>query len=77
VTVLARNGELAEAATKALMVGGRAQFGAICAAMGVADALLITTSGELVTTPGMAARLRRDNGQMPVLDWPGTESGDL
>jgi thiamine biosynthesis lipoprotein len=77
VTVLARNGELAEAATKALMVGGRAQFGSICAAMGVADALLITTAGELVTTPGMAARLRRDNGQVPVLDWPGAESGDL
>ena len=80
VTVLAADAELAEAATKALMVGGREQFTAICAAMGLTHALLITTTGELLTTPGMAARLQRDNGgRLPVLDWPGeaVEGADL
>lgn len=71
VTVLAPDAELAEAATKALMVGGKGQFHAVCAAMGLTHALLITTAGELLTTPAMAERLQRDNGgQLPVIDWP-------
>ena len=71
VTVLAGDAELAEAATKALMVAGPARFSETCAALGISDALLITTTGELLTTPGMAVRLRRDNdGRLPVVDWP-------
>ncbi len=62
VTALAMDGELADAATTALMVAGPARFRGISAALGIVDALLVTTSGELLTTPGMAARLRRDNG---------------
>lgn len=71
-TVLAPDAELAEAATKALMVGGSEQFTAICAALGLTHALLITTTGELLATPAMTERLQRDNGgRLPVIDWPG------
>lgn len=70
-TVLAADAELAEAATKALMVGGSDQFSAICGALGLTHALLITTRGELLATPAMRERLLRDNGgRLPVLDWP-------
>jgi len=70
-TVLTTDAELAEAATKALMVGGKGQFDAVCAAMGLTHALLITTRGELLATPAMAERLQRDNeGRLPVIDWP-------
>jgi len=68
VTVLARDGELADAASTALMVAGPTRFRAVVESLGIVDALLITTTGELVTTPGMAARLRRDNGgRLPEL----------
>ncbi len=68
VTALAMDGELADAATTALMVAGPTRFRGVSAALGIVDALLITTSGELLTTPGMAARLRRDNnGRLPDL----------
>jgi thiamine biosynthesis lipoprotein len=71
-TVLAPDAELAEAATKALMVGGREQFGVICAAMGLTHALIVTTAGELLATPAMTERLLRDNGgRLPAIDWPG------
>ena len=71
MTVLAPDAELAEAATKALMVGGTARFSETCAALGISDALLITTTGALLATPGMTARLRHDNdGRLPVVDWP-------
>ncbi|MEO8444296.1 MAG: FAD:protein FMN transferase [Gammaproteobacteria bacterium] len=66
VTVVAGDAELADAASTALMVAGPRRFEALCAALQLRDALLITTTGELLTTPGMAARLRRDNGgQLP------------
>lgn len=67
-TVLAADAELADAATTALMVAGPTRFHSVSASLGIVDALLITTSGELLTTPGMAARLRRDNnGHLPDL----------
>lgn len=67
VTVLARDAELADAASTALMVAGPARFREICAALGIRDALLVTSTGKLLTTPGMAIRLRRDNdGQLPL-----------
>jgi len=68
VTVLAGDGELADAASTALMVAGPTRFSAVGKSLGIIDALLITTTGELLTTPGMAARLRRDNGgRLPEL----------
>ena len=68
VTVLAADAELADAASTALMVAGPTRFHSVCASLGIIDALLVTTSGELLTTPGMAARLRHDNnGQLPDL----------
>ncbi len=68
VTALAADGELSDAATTALMVAGPTRFHSVSASLGIIDALLITTSGELLTTPGMATRLRRDNnGQLPDL----------
>ena len=67
VTVLARDAELADAASTALMVAGPARFREVCAALGIRDALLVTNSGKLQTTPGMAIRLRRDNdGHLPL-----------
>lgn len=67
-TVLAMDAELADAATTALMVAGPARFREVSKALGIVDALLITTSRELLTTPGMAERLRRDNnGKLPDL----------
>lgn len=66
-TVLADDPELADAASTALMVAGPDGFDAVCTALGLRDALLITTEGALLTTPGMATRLRRDNGgQLPA-----------
>jgi thiamine biosynthesis lipoprotein len=71
-TVLSRDAELADAGSTALMVAGPARFREISAAMGISAALLITASGELLTTPEMAERLQRDNGgRLPVIDWPG------
>ncbi len=67
VTVLARDAELADAASTALMVAGPSRFRETCAALGIRDALLVTTTGALLTTPGMAIRLRRDNdGHLPL-----------
>lgn len=67
VTVLAWDAELADAASTALMVAGPTRFHAVCAALGIRAALLVTTTGTLVTTPGMAIRLRRDNnGRLPL-----------
>jgi thiamine biosynthesis lipoprotein len=68
VTVLAADAELADAASTALMVAGPGRFRDVSAALGIVSALMITTSGELLATPGMTARLRRDNnGQLPVV----------
>jgi thiamine biosynthesis lipoprotein len=68
VTVLSEDGELADAASTALMVAGPARFRAVAGSLGIVDALLITTQGELLATPGMATRLRRDNGgRLPEL----------
>ena len=77
VTVVANDAELADAASTALMVGGPARFQAVCTALGIRTALLITTTGDLLVTPAMKTRLQRDNGgQLPVLDWP-TRPPDL
>lgn len=73
VTVVARDAELADAAATALMVGGPERFDELCAALGIRDALLITTAGDLRTTPAMAMRLRQSNdGKLP-----GSGSADL
>ena len=73
VTVIARDGELADAASTALMVGGPERFLDLCAALGIADAMLITTTGILHATPSLRARLLRDNGGL----LPGMEAPDL
>lgn len=59
VTVLAGDAELADAASTALMVAGPTRFREVSAALGISAALLITTTGELLTTPGMAVRLKQ------------------
>jgi thiamine biosynthesis lipoprotein len=72
VTVLARDAELADAASTALMVAGPTRFREVSAALGIRAALLITPTGELLTTPGMAVRLWRDNdGRHPWNARPG------
>ncbi len=66
VTVVARDAELADAAATALMVGGPARFTALCASLGLSDALLIGPRGEMLATPGMEERLRQSNaGRVP------------
>lgn len=80
VLVVTRDAELADAASTALMVAGPADFRAVAAALGVDTALLITTRGELLATPAMASRLRRDNGgRLPAIPWPdaGGRAGEL
>lgn len=59
VTVIARDAELADAATTAMMVGGAQDFAVLARRMGVDDALLVTPDGRLLTTAGMAKRLGR------------------
>lgn len=77
VTVLAGDAELADAASTALMVAGPDRFREVAAALGIDDALLVSTKGEVLTTPGMATRLQRDNGgRIPAPDWQ-TGSPDL
>lgn len=73
VTVIGRDGELTDAASTALMVGGLERFLDLCAALGIDDAMLITTTGVLRATPSLRARLLRDNGG-PL---PGMEAEDL
>ena len=58
-TVIHADAELAEAATKALMVGGPGELAAICAAMDVEFALVVTTDGDLQGTPGILERLQQ------------------
>ncbi|MEO7385842.1 MAG: FAD:protein FMN transferase [Gammaproteobacteria bacterium] len=71
VTVVADDAELADAASTALMVAGPDRFRAIAATLGIRTALLVTTRGELLTTPAMNVRLSRDNGgRLPAVDWP-------
>jgi len=66
VTVVSRDAELADAASTALMVAGPDGFRRVSAALEISTALLITPAGELLTTPDMAARLRRaNNGRLP------------
>lgn len=60
--VIATDAELADAASTALMVAGPGAFTEVCAQLHLDHALIVTTGGRLLTTPAMAARLRRDNG---------------
>ena len=59
VTVLSGDAELADAASTALMVAGPARFREVSAALGISAALLITTTGDLLTTPAMAVRMKK------------------
>ena len=66
VTVVTRDAELGDAASTALLAGGDARFRELTAALGITDAFLVTTRGELVTTGPMRERLLRSNGgQLP------------
>lgn len=62
VTVISRDGELADVASTALMVAGPAAFDELVSALGLEQAVLITVQGELIATPAMRARLLRANG---------------
>lgn len=57
VTVVHRDSLLADAAATALMVGGMAEFDAICRQLGIVDALLIDPAGDLRLTPSMHKRV--------------------
>ncbi|MEQ8205258.1 MAG: FAD:protein FMN transferase [Woeseia sp.] len=71
VTVAHADPVLADAAATALLVAGPNGFDALCAALGIEQALLITASGDLRLTPALQARVhwldeddaRRDSGR--------------
>jgi len=70
VTVITRDGELGDAASTALLAGGPGDFAARVGALGLRDALLITSDGQLLMTAPMEERLRRANGgQLPRVAW--------
>lgn len=58
-TVVGRDAELAHVASTALMVAGRSGFDALAARLGIDCALLVTTNGDILMTPGMQKRLAR------------------
>ena len=57
VTVIHRDPILADAAATALVVAGMAEFDQTCAALGIQQAVLINSSGELRLTPDMDRRV--------------------
>ena len=57
VTVIHRDPILADAAATALVVAGMAEFDQTCAALGIRQAVLINSSGELRLTPDMDRRV--------------------
>lgn len=73
VTVIAKDAELADVASTALMVGGPAQFTQVVKGLGIDYALLVSTTGELHMTPAMQERLKQSNaGRLPELGWQGS-----
>ena len=57
VTVVHTDSLLADAAATAMMVGGMAEFDEICRQLGIDDALLIGSAGDLRLTPTMQKRV--------------------
>ena len=57
VTVIHRDPILADAAATALVVAGMAEFDQTCAALGIRQAILIDSSGELRLTADMGGRV--------------------
>lgn len=60
VTVIARNGASADASASALFIAGVEHWTEAAKAMGVDQAMLVDTQGEVHLTPAMAARLRME-----------------
>ncbi|MDZ7642777.1 MAG: FAD:protein FMN transferase [Woeseiaceae bacterium] len=63
VTVVHRDPVLADAAATALLVGGVDDFDALCARLGLEQALLITAGGDVRLTPALAARVHWLDGR--------------
>ena len=70
VTVVDSDAALADAAATALMVGGSAEFDALCAALGIRYALLIPADGEPRLTDGMRQRVHwtDDRADKPLFE---------
>ncbi len=74
VTVIAKDAELADIASTALMVGGPDRFAQLVKNLGIDHALLISTTGELHMTPAMQERLKQSNGgRLPEPGWHGSQ----
>jgi len=58
VTVIHRDPVLADAAATALVVGGIAEFDALCADLGLSEALIIDSAGDLRLTSAMEKRVK-------------------
>ena len=57
MTVVNHDPVLADAAATALVVGGMDEFDEICEAMGILDAMIIDSTGDLRLTPAMEKRV--------------------
>jgi thiamine biosynthesis lipoprotein len=60
-TVVDRDAVLADAAATALLVAGAADFETLCESLGLTDALIITSTGDLRLTQSMDKRLHCSN----------------
>ncbi len=58
VTVVTREGALADAAATALMVAGPEDWPRVARAMGVEQVMVVTESGEIQVSPALAGRLQ-------------------
>jgi len=58
VTVVTREGALADAAATALMVAGPEDWPRVARAMGVDQVMVVTEAGEIQVTPALAGRLQ-------------------
>ncbi|MBI2381204.1 MAG: FAD:protein FMN transferase [Gammaproteobacteria bacterium] len=67
VTLLHRDGAVADAASTALMVAGPRDFARIARRLGVSEALMVDADGRLLVSEGMRPRLHFPDGRPDVL----------
>lgn len=67
VTLIHRDGAVADAGSTALMVAGPRDFARIAARLGVSATLMVDAQGQVLVTPGMRERLHFPEGSQPVV----------
>jgi thiamine biosynthesis lipoprotein len=71
VTVIAREGLLADAAATALTVAGPSDWPAVAGALGLDQVLVVDEEGTVYLTPAMQARVQLEDGLKVVVSEPG------